>query len=404
MRRSGLLGHAADDVHGFASIGEHGGQTVSAREPGAWRLSSTGQLLSLRRTAQPAAGVTIRRHRDNFPEAIDPRAYFTFNGFLTGPSLRRLSAGLSPEHAHQHRYLLAALPLQALMPWVQDDWRIHAGLTLELRLALGMERPSVESEDDSISPCLPGANGQAGDGARPEGLPRALAYDDYNNFAPRIGFAWNPKSLGGKTVFRGAYGIFYQRELANTWVDLAINDPFIRQTNINLDTSPSPFYFARYDLVAADGARSHIAAAGLRRRSQLARRHDPSVELQHSAVAWLWYGPAGRLCRQSRLRPPRARSPNQPAPDQDRSPARRPFRISARSTASIRAAMLITMGCRSRPKSATPTACSSSPATLTASVSATATPPSWASTSIQNGRDFHQQRGLCTQDFGSVSH
>jgi len=34
-------------------------------------------------------------------------------------------------------------------------------------------------------------------------------FPDKNNFAPRIGLAWSPESLGGKTVFRGGYGLFY---------------------------------------------------------------------------------------------------------------------------------------------------------------------------------------------------
>ena len=41
------------------------------------------------------------------------------------------------------------------------------------------------------------------------GMPRGLIQTDKNNFAPRIGFAWDPFG-NGRTSVRGAYGIFYE--------------------------------------------------------------------------------------------------------------------------------------------------------------------------------------------------
>src|SRR5207245_6168646 len=40
------------------------------------------------------------------------------------------------------------------------------------------------------------------------GLPATIARADYNNVAPRFGFAWRPFG-GTRTVLRGGYGIFY---------------------------------------------------------------------------------------------------------------------------------------------------------------------------------------------------
>ena len=66
-------------------------------------------------------------------------------------------------------------------PYIQDDWRVRPNLTISL-------------------------------GARYEGQTNI---HDKNDWAPRIGYAWSPGAAGAggrsKTVFRGGFGIFYDR-------------------------------------------------------------------------------------------------------------------------------------------------------------------------------------------------
>ena len=45
---------------------------------------------------------------------------------------------------------------------------------------------------------------------------------DYNNFAPRIGFSWDPYGLG-KTVVRGGFGVFYNPQLTGAVFSLTDN-------------------------------------------------------------------------------------------------------------------------------------------------------------------------------------
>jgi hypothetical protein len=131
-----------------------------------------------------------------------------------------------------------------LMPWVQDDWRITSKLTLNLGLRYEW-RPWPISKNNSISNIiLPPGGGQASlvlagpCHATPvnkclTSVPTSIAQNrstfDGNPsklFAPRIGFAYR---LGnsGRTVVRGAYGIFFQPEPYDGLVNLSYNPPFV---------------------------------------------------------------------------------------------------------------------------------------------------------------------------------
>ena len=66
------------------------------------------------------------------------------------------------------------------------------------------------------------------------GMPRGLIQTDKNNFAPRIGFAWDPFG-NGRTSVRGAYGIFY--ETMNSDIIQNTGQPYRYTFTINQPTS-----------------------------------------------------------------------------------------------------------------------------------------------------------------------
>jgi hypothetical protein len=93
--------------------------------------------------------------------------------------------------------------------FVQDDWRLRPGLTINAGLRWDIDFNSL-GETEQNKPCqnLTTVNLNC------EFIRNLLGPHDssakYKNFGPRVGFAWQPAALRN-TVVRGGYGIYYDR-------------------------------------------------------------------------------------------------------------------------------------------------------------------------------------------------
>ena len=247
-------------VTNFSTLGNPNGATMGqgVSGPRGWKneIFQINSSLSLVRGKHVIRiGFTGNRYRDTFVEAYYPAGQDNFNGQWTAGAgsagfafadvmlglPREILAGLDifdPNYRNSH-----------VMPWVQDDWKLTPRLTLNFGLRYEwMGKPQAnrntianfyQTGPASAEIVTPKDTGLSGYFLKPDSLGRALMMNDNNNFAPRVGFAYQASS---NTVVRGAYGVFYQRDAACTWIGMALNPPFVRNGDVVLSVNQQSFH------------------------------------------------------------------------------------------------------------------------------------------------------------------
>ena len=135
----------------------------------------------------------------------------------------RVMAGLNwllglPTSFQQYSTLRTDNQFKTFGAFVQDDWKVALQPYFESRLRYEPYFGIHDGHDEIIAyrpgqqstlfPTLP----RSCDPRRHPGVSASTYNKDWNNFAPRIGFAWLPFGPDSKTTVRSAYGVFYNTE------------------------------------------------------------------------------------------------------------------------------------------------------------------------------------------------
>jgi hypothetical protein len=134
-------------------------------------------------------------------------------GIGSGNDLADLLFGLPDEYL-QFGEAPSDIRTRSVFGFGQDEWRVRKNLTLTFGLRYEYNQPKYDTQGRSFT-IVPGQRSTRFPNAPvgllfpgDKGAPKGSNFSDFNDFAPRFGFAWDPFG-DAKTSIRGGFGVFY---------------------------------------------------------------------------------------------------------------------------------------------------------------------------------------------------
>ncbi|MBZ5702508.1 MAG: TonB-dependent receptor [Acidobacteriia bacterium] len=219
---------------GIALIGGWNNQIEYTGDYGSYFIPQTGYQASdslswIRGNHTIKFGASVLRRQLNLYRPLAGKGYFFLSGngnsgnhVNTGYEVSDLLAGFVDRYDHGTNYGMVGTRTWENGFFAQDDWKVTRRLTLNLGLRYDvytwpMEIRNRQANFDLSTGALvvAGSNGSL----------RTAIPNNYHNFAPRLGFAYQLTD-DGKTVLRGGFGIFYFMDRGGIDNQLAQNPPF----------------------------------------------------------------------------------------------------------------------------------------------------------------------------------
>lgn len=156
------------------------------------------------------AGIEVRRVRLNQGITADNTITFTDNLSLINNNISSLF--------YRSTWSLHYLRHSFVLPYFQDEWKVTPTLTINMGLRWeyygvpneAHDRTTVFDLQDFQGSCFGAGSANRALFSEPANCPSnpSLLYPNYKNWNPRVGLAWAPSALNGKTVIRAGFGIY----------------------------------------------------------------------------------------------------------------------------------------------------------------------------------------------------
>src|SRR5580658_8514560 len=199
-------------VGGYASVGD---PITGPRNTFQNTFDVSGSLSWIHGRHELKFGGGYRRDQINALQGIASNGFFVFATFPYSDGFASFLSGNPVVFLQGGGNFSREIRDRALDAYGQDTYKVNSNLTLNIGLRYELPLPATENKN-RMNLFVPGAQSKVIPYAPPgllypgdPGVPAGLIPAEKTAFAPRVGFAWDPRG-DAKTVISAAYGIFYE--------------------------------------------------------------------------------------------------------------------------------------------------------------------------------------------------